>query len=479
MSYITLILVGGYILSLLYFSFSQSKINTIIGFSLHKRAFSSFALSFTIIATMVGGTGFANKVNYFHSKGWVYLIITLGLPLQTLLLSQFLIPKCHKALGKVSVGSFMGETYGEKVRVISAILGSVGVCGFIASQIKIIAISGGLLFPQYNNLLWAVLISALIVCIYTYRGGIQSVVLTDVVQCLCFFVSFFVFIYYLYPSASEEARIIQNYNTDRFHLKSALENLDSDGWVYMGTMFLYFFIPSFVPTQFQRIAIARDLNQLTKSWLSASFALCLATILPCIISYFLFIKNPDLPNGEVYKYLLNIIDNPYLQSILIIGVLSMAMSTADSHLNIAAVNLANDTYKKDTLSPLEKFHYARRYVIILCVLAVGLVFLKQDFLKIVLFANSFYMPLITVPLIALIVGYKTTERCLLWTMGITASCLTIWHILKAFSIINIEPAIPLMIFNAMLLVLLHYIIEKWNLLARFGIHSKLNKKRID
>jgi len=225
-------------------------------------------------------------------------------------------------------GGVRGRSCKGSLYSISAILGSVGVCGFIASQIKIIAISGGLLFPEYNNLVGSVLIAALIVCIYTYRGGIQSVILTDVVQSLCFFVSFFVFIYYLYPSQSEEINTIQNCNTERFHLKSALENLDINGWMSMGVMFLYFFIPSFVPTQFQRIAIARDQEQLTKSWWGAAFALCLATILPCVISYFLFIKNPNLPNGEVYKYLLTIIENPYLKGVLIIGILSMAMSAA-------------------------------------------------------------------------------------------------------------------------------------------------------
>lgn len=476
MEYFDLYIVGAYIVAILSFSLLQDKINTIIGFSLHKRSFSSWSLSFTIIATMIGGTGFANKINYFYSQGWIYLIITFGMPLQTLLLAKFLIPKCQKVLGSVSIGSFMGKVYGEKVRVISAILGSIGVCGFIASQIKIITVSGGLLFPEYNNMVVLTIIAATIVGIYTYRGGIQSVILTDIVQCVCFFISFFVFIYYLYPSQFEKLNIIQNYNTDRFSFYTALENLDTNGWLNMGIMFLYFFIPSFAPTQFQRIAIARDQAQLVNSWFSASFALILATILPCIISYFLFIKNPDLETGQVYKYLLTVITHPILKGILIVGILSMAMSTADSHLNVAAVNLANDTYKKDSLSALQKFNYARRYVIVLCAFAVALVFLKRDFLEIVLFANSFYMPLITIPLMALAIGYKTTERCLLTAMGITAIILLIWHILKFAGIIIFEPVIPLTIFNGILLISLHYIIEKWNLLTCIGITSQLKKK---
>ena len=294
MAYLDLYIVFGYILVILYHSIFQDKINTIIGFSLHKRSFSSWSLSFTIIATMIGGTGFANKINNFYSQGWIYLIITLGMPLQTLLLCRFLIPKCQNILGEVSIGSFMGKAYGEKVRVISAILGSIGVCGFIASQIKIIAISGGLLFPEYDNMIFFTILSALIVGIYTYYGGIQSVILTDRIQCICFFITFFVFIYYLYPTKSRELEVIQNYNTDKFYLKTALSNLDINGWFSMGVMFSYFFIPSFIPTQFQRIAIASNQKQLTESWWSATFALCLATIFTMYYFIFSIYKGPYL-----------------------------------------------------------------------------------------------------------------------------------------------------------------------------------------
>ena len=184
-----------------------------------------------------------------------------------------------------------------------------------------------------------------------------------------------------------------------------------------------------------------------------------------------------MSDGQIYKYLLTIVYNPFFKGLLVVGILSMAMSTADSHLNIAAVNLANDTWRKDNLSAIQKFNYARKYVILLCICAVVLVFVQQDFLKMVLFANSFYMPLITVPLLALVLGYKTTERTLLTTMGITAFILIIWHILKYFSVTTFEPVTPMTFFNAILLVFMHYSIEKWEWFKPFGITSQLKENK--
>lgn len=469
---IDILIVGTYILLMLKYAVQKDKISTIIDFSLHKRAFSSKALFFTIIATMIGGTGFANKINLFYFEGWRYLLVVLGMPLQTILICKFLIPKAEKTLGHVSVSSFMGEYYGDKVRVITAITSSIGVSGFIASQYKIIGVTGNILFPEISNI-YFIILATIVVGIYSYYGGVNSVILTDIVQSICFILSFIILMYYLYPTQEKTIETLSNYNVDVFFLNTAFKGLSMSEFLSLCLLFLYFLIPTLSSTQFQRLAIAKNKEQLNQSWWPASLALFIASIIPCMMSYWIFIKNPTLQKGEIYQHLLNSLEFPGTKAVLIVGIMAMAMSTADSHLNTATTNLANDTWKRHTLTSLQKLKYAQNYIILLSIMALGLLYLHNDFLKIVLFANSFYVPLITVPLIGAILGYVTTTRCLLFAIIITFIAVVIGHILIWLSLSTLEPIMPCMFLNLVILVSYHYIVEKWELLKCFGIKSKL------
>jgi Na+/proline symporter len=472
---IDIFIIVAYILLMLRYAIFKDKISTIIDFSLHKRAFSSKALFFTIIATMIGGTGFANKINQFYFEGWRYLLVVLGIPLQTILICKFLIPKAEKTLGHVSVSSFMGEYYGDKVRVITAISSSIGVSGFIASQYKIIGVTGNILFPEISNI-YFIILATLVVGIYSYYGGVNSVILTDIVQSICFILSFVILMYYLYPTQEKTIETLSNYNADVFYFNTAFKGLSTSELLLLSLSFSYFFIPSFSSTQFQRFAIAKNQKQLNQSWWSASLALLVASILPCIMSYWIFIQNPELKKDKVYEYLLNSLEFPGTKAVLIVGIMAMAMSTADSHLNTATTNLANDTWKRHTLTSLQKLKYAQNYIILLSFVSISLAYFHTDFLKLVLFANSFYMPLITIPLIGAILGYVTTTRCLLFAIIVTFISVLIGHILTGLSLSTLEPIMPCMFLNFVILISYHYIVEKWELLRRFGIRSKLKGK---
>jgi Na+/proline symporter len=472
---IDIFIIVAYILLMLRYAVLKDKINTIVDFSLYKRAFSSKALFFTIIATMIGGTGFANKINLFYFEGWRYLLVVLGMPLQTILICKFLIPKAEKTLGHVSVSSFMGEYYGDKVRVITAITSSIGVSGFIASQYKIIEVTGNILFPEIDSV-YFIILATLVVGIYSYYGGVNSVILTDIVQSICFILSFVILMYYLYPTQEKTIETLSNYNVDVFFLKTAFKGLSTNEFLLFCLSFSYFFIPSLSSTQFQRLAIAKNKEQLNQSWWPAALALTIASILPCIMSYWIFIKNPELQKGKIYEYLLNSLELPGAKAVLIVGIMAMAMSTADSHLNAATTNLANDTWKRHTLTSLQKMKYAQIYIILLSFLSISLAYFNDSFLRIVLLTNSFYMPLITVPLIGAILGYVTTTRCLLFAIIVTFIPVLIGNILIWLSLSKLEPVIPCMVFNFVILVSFHYIVEKWELLRCFGIRSKLKGK---
>ena len=77
----------------------------------------------------------------------------------------------------------MGELFGKKVRIITAISSFIGVCGVIAVQLKIAAMIFELIgIPN----IYGILSAGFIVSVYSALGGIKSVTFTDIIEFITF-----------------------------------------------------------------------------------------------------------------------------------------------------------------------------------------------------------------------------------------------------------------------------------------------------
>lgn len=457
--YLDITLICLYFLTIVFFFWKKEKIDTILDFSLHKRAFSAVALFFTIVATMIGGTGFVKKLNLFYTDGWLYLLPNLGVVIQMLIFCLFVLPRAEKILGYPTVSTFMGEYYGKRMRWITALASSIGVSGFIASQCKVMGMTGHAFLPVIpeNIINFTTLV---LITFYCYNGGIRHVIITDILQTLCFFITFIALLYYLYPNPEQVVTVTLTHDINKYSFFTAFNNASIEDIQSMLLLLFYFAIPIFTSSQFQRIAIARNKSQLYKSWWASTFFMFFATIIPCYISYYVFLQNPNLPQNQVLNYVINLLELPGLKAITVIGIFAMAMSTIDSHINTAACNLANDFIKMNRLSPIEKVTWARVYTILIAFFSYGLMLIEGNFLRLVLLASSFYMPIITLPLFAAIFGIKLTERNVITSAVITFSVTLVAQISKYNDLISIDPLMPCFLLNLVLLTF-NYFIDKY------------------
>lgn len=463
------ILVFSFLIYLGFFSVNSYKdINSINSFSLGRRSVSTAALGATITATWVSGSGFVMDLTEFYTNGVSYFIESLGMCLTLTLVALCIVPKMKRFLGKISVASIMGEEYGQTVRVITAISGCFAVSGGIFIQFQIMGKVLHYLLPFLNEPI-CILISSAIVIFYSFSGGIDAVVHTDKIQAVCFILALVIGIILLKTTIKYE--MPTHGLGEHFHLNHLL-TFNFEQRIDMFLLFAYFLIPGMSPHVVQRISMGINLSQVKKAYLWSSLALLLVLIASCWFSYLLFQMNPHIPPKEILTTLLNLFTIDGTKAILIIGIISMCMSTADSNLNIAAVLIGNDTLGANSLNKLEKLYSARRATIAIGLLCLFFSFKEGSLLDIVLFAQSFYIPIVTVPLLATIFGYKTTERCCLIAMIFAIIFVVIFKfILKSnLNIITIAMGI-----NLISLIFSHYIIEKWELLKCFGIRSNLKE----
>lgn len=437
--------------SFLLFSFvqglrSSKEILTLNTFALGKRSFSIFALTSTIIATYASGSSFIVNLSETYYSGWQYIIPTIGMVISSVFMIVYIIPHCSKIIGKTSVAQVMAEQYGYGIGKITAITGIIGSTASIAVQIKLFSILGDAFFIQYswyNTHVFSALITVLII-IYCMTGGISSVVRTDIIQFIALSLAIFIITGSLIIKKQTSVDI-NHYSLEHFNISHILD-LSSTNIADMVLITFYFIFPSLSPASFQRLSMGLNVNHLRTSWTYSSIILQILVWSTCFIAYLLYCTNGPKDYNNILSTLIHQCDFIGLKGILLVGILSMLMSTADSYLNIASVLFANDLLKTNK-TDYEKLKLAQYSTVIIGIFAFISTFFSKTLLETVFILKAFYIPVVTIPLLAYIFDYKIPVPCVIASMvcgfGFVVMC---WIIGTSF-----KPIMPGMFVNLFVL----------------------------
>jgi Na+/proline symporter len=458
----------GYLIKEMIVSFNKNE--TINSYAIGNRIFSTFALGSTITATWISGSGFILDLEEFNKDGMKYFLASIGMCLNLTIMSTLLVPKMQIFLGKTSVSSIMNEFYGNTIKNITTILGITTTCGGIAIQFKIMGNVINYLFPTWH-LYTCIFLGGILTTLYTCSGGIRSVVRTDIVQAICFSLALIIAII-TFDTQNNLLNALNNIPieyTERFKLQSLLKLTNSE---LLDLILLtgYFLIPGLKPQVIQRVSMGKDLEQVKKSYFYSSIGLFIVLCLSCYLSYLVFIANPEITGKQILPFLLDMYSIPGTKAVLIIGIIAMCMSTADSNLNISSILIANDFFIFDKKSSLQKVKIARYMTLLIGGISIIWGLREDSLFKFILLSASFYLPIITVPLLGIIFKWTTTSRVCLFTM---ITCFIFVIIFKFIIPAQIDINFIGIILNAILLITGHYIVEKWQLLKCFGIRSQL------
>ena len=138
------------------------------------------------------------------------------------------------------------------------------------------------------------------------------------------------------------------------------------------------------------------------------------------------------------------------------------------NINSSAVLFSNDVFKPLGIFTADNLYVAKICTIILGISGIILAIAEADLLSIVMSANSFYMPIVTVPLILTILGFRSTKYSVL--AGMATGLITIIYCkIKGDYGASIIYA---MIANILFLFAVHYISKQ-----KGGWVSKLAKPK--
>jgi Na+/proline symporter len=435
-------------------------IKTIQKYALGDRNFSIGVLISTLIATWVSGSGFTTDVYNAYSKGLYFMIPNIGAVFALLIVSFFVAGKLNKFLGKLSIADAMGSLYGKEVRVITAIVGTIVAIGYVARQIKVSIIIFGYFFDI--GIMYAVLFSSFIIILYSAYGGVKSVTFTDVMQFCTFSILIPIITLIIWQSFKNPNPVLNMLNESPNYNISEVLCYKNKHFLNTLTLIIFFSFSFLDAANFQRMSMCKNTIQIKKT-----FFIC-AVILFCIklssywIGILLSANNILLKQNEIIPYIIGNYSYAGLNTLLLLGLMSMVMSTADSHINSATVLISYDIKKALNISFLNKIDdvkLCRILSIFIGIFGILLALIIDDLLNLLLLIASFYMPIVTVPFLFHIFGFNSNKKSVLTGMFFGLVTVIIWRLFFMEST-GINSVVPGMVSNLIVLTGFHFLIKR-------------------
>lgn len=437
--------------------YSSRGIKTIEEYAIGNRDFSTVVLVCTIVATWLSGDDFFIFVSESYSNGlyFIFACVFGGLIL-FLTLGMFFIPRMSEFLGSLSIAEAMGNLYGNQVRTIVSIAGCIGTSGVIAAQLKV----SGLLFEYSLNIpsFYGIVTAGLIVTVYATFGGIKSVTFTDVIQLFTFgtvipIIAFFI----LETLPSVDSFVINLQNNELFDYTKVFDFSNKKSLYYL-FLFFYVVVPSFDPTIFQRISMAKSIWQARKSFIIAALVVFTLNALMSWVGVVVLSVHPNIEPNNVVKHI--IMDYSYigLSGLALAGVMAMVMSTTDSYINSSAILLIHDFCSSVGIKIKNELTASRIASFILGIFAIFLALKSENLLQLIITTRSFYMPIVTIPFMFAILGFRTSTKAVL--IGMSGGFITVvfWELFMRNDFI--DSIVPGMLANIAFLISSHYILKQ-------------------
>ncbi len=312
-------------------------IKTTIDYFLAGRKLGFWAVTFTLIATQLGGNMLVGTSQWAYEYGLYGIVYSFGIALGFLILSTGFAAKLHA--GNVSTTAELFETkYNSPLlRKIASIISIFSLCGILVSTVvasKTLLTGLGITHEAVFVTFW------LFVIVYTMIGGLKAVVITDIFQVLFIIASiggFFIYCLMYQPAPLLSLRSLFD-QQDFFSIGSLTP-------AKIGATFLMPALFSLIEQDVaQRFFAARTKHIAIFSALAAALFIILFGFIPVYFGMQAQLANLATPTGgSPFVVILELLTKGNLFFILsICGITAAITSTADSLLCAVSSNIAQD-----------------------------------------------------------------------------------------------------------------------------------------
>jgi solute:Na+ symporter, SSS family len=348
-----------YLLAIIVFTVKHVRSGDAEGYLVNNRKTRILPLTFTTLATFVGGGTSIGLMAMGYESGFAAIGIGIAYVIGFFILSKYAgqINRIGLVKSIYSLPGFLNHCYTDKsnrrhARLFSAMVSGVNIfIFFFLLAAQFVGMASLLEYSFGMDYLPAAIISCLIVIFYTAFAGLGGVIITDTIQFLVIIVMI-IFVF------------IPGINADTNGLQRLAELPETMLWgTYYGYMFLIglllFLSPSVMVRMdiWQRMLAARSPKTARKvSIISGLGMLPFYIIFPLVGMTVRIVMPEEILSKDVAYLFLDRHCNEFVLAFAVVGLLSALMSSGDSFLNIISISAVKDFVgygKKEKDQPLK------------------------------------------------------------------------------------------------------------------------------
>ena len=400
-----------------------------------------FLVSFGMIGASLSGVTFISIPGDVGKTNFFYFQLVLGYTLGYFTIAKLLLPLYYR-MNLVSIYTYLEERFGfwsyktgAFFFILSRSLGSSLRLYLVASVLQLI------LFDALGIPFWvSVLITVGLIWLYTYRGGIKTVVWTDTFQ-TTFMLASVLITMGLIGSELELKSLGDYVSRISEDERSTIFNWD---WKAGTNFFKHFFAGAFIALamtgldqdMMQKNLTCRTLKDAQKNMFWFTGILVVVNLLFLCLGVMLYLyassKGITLPekSDALFPLLATEYFSPFARIVFVLGIIAAAYSSADSTLTALTTSFCYDflqidkKYKpEDRLSIRAKVHIG--FTGLMFLLIIGSYWLNDQSViqSILVLAGYTYGPLLGLYAFGLFTRYQVRDRWVPW-MAIFAPALT-------------------------------------------------------
>ncbi|MDZ7262033.1 MAG: sodium/solute symporter [candidate division KSB1 bacterium] len=364
---IDLVIVVAYLVAVPAFGFYFKKyVKTEQDFFLAGKMMPWWVISFSIIGTNIGAYDYIGAAGGAYRFGLAQANYEWIGAIPAMVLSAMLFVPYYWKAGVYTVPEFLGKRYNTAVRVIEAILWGT----FLACVLGVFFWASGIMLQTYLGIPinLALIITAVIVGIYTVTGGLAAVAMTDVVQLLVMFIGGIALtVLGLWVVGGWEGMVAKIFatNPESHHFKLFLP-LSNPEYPWLGMMLGLAIVLS--PAWWcchqaiiQRTLGARSEWDAKASMLFAAFPKMLIPVLVVLPGLLALALNPHLVGtgmeDRAFPWLIKALLPKGLAGLVFAAFVAALISSVDSTLNSAATLWTVDIYQRFFKKEASDKHY--------------------------------------------------------------------------------------------------------------------------
>jgi SSS family transporter len=441
-SFLILTLLLGYFLVLIMISYVTGKNDSNVDFFKAGKQSPWYLVAFGMIGASLSGVTFISVPGWVEASQFSYFQVVLGYMVGYVVVAFVLLPVYYK-LNLTSIYEYLFQRFGVVSHKTGAFFFFISRVLGAAFRLYLVAIVlQQFIFSEWNvPFEITVIISILLIWVYTFKGGIKTIVWTDTLQTLFMITAVILSIYFITNSLgwsfsefldSEELKSYSSiFNTDsildkNYFLKS-----------FFGGLFVTICMTGLDQDMMQKNLTCKSLKDAQKNMLSFSVVLTLVTFLFLLLGALLFIYAKQnsiavpLLDGKPKTDLLfpEIALNSGLGITLgitfILGLIAAAYSSADSALTSLTTSFCVDILdlkgKSEQQQKLirKNTHIGMSILLVVVIIAFKYILNSNVINSLLTVAGYTYGPLLGLFAFGIFTNYKIKDRYV-WMVSLTS-----------------------------------------------------------